>query len=452
MLIVIPRQATIFGIAAVALLACETTEGDAPIDAASSTPSSTLAGKKKLDRSGAEQDASVAGEKFAGGAADGGSVKPVDASRPNEPNETGTNTPVARDGGVMPKPPEPAIGVCKSDKTCASEGKLCDQKRQVCVACILPSDCGEGALCVDSECVSVTHCQSSLQCGTDRVCVKAPGAADGACFECGRKEDCASDQVCANNTCVLACASDKACAPSGELCDIAAGYCAECVGTAGCSGSEYCEKNTCHEKVCTPGVNSCLGNDVVTCNAVGSGYEPPRSCGNYPCENGAEGGAGSYPPSVAPPNALNKNGDFAAEGTGWSVQRGVVSSPAMPVDGQICATGSQTLQLGWPADPADSALLTLGAAYTLKFRSVTARNAVSFPVVSITAKVGAPIKPFTTYGFKSFTPADGLTENEFSFVMTQPTTSAGINLTLQVNQATVCVSDIWLVPAPAAAP
>jgi len=208
-----------------------------------------------------------------GGAGEGGMAPGSGGS------ETGT-------GGNEPNPPDgPAI--CQGDGDCADLDQVCAMMRSICVDCVTSGDCDDGEVCEQNECQARPVCEDSLDCpNVDLVCVTEGGGPGpgGVCLECGSPADCEEEESCVNNVCVRGCASDKDCTPLGMLCDFDSGSCATCLNAADCADGEYCSDGTCMEAVCTPGETVCVGEDIATCNEIGSGYGDIDGCFNGACD------------------------------------------------------------------------------------------------------------------------------------------------------------------------
>ena len=60
-----------------------------------------------------------------------------------------------------------------------------------------------------------------------------------------------------------------------------------CSNDLDCAEGYHCEGSSCVANECEPGSSMCVGDDVVTCNARGSDYLEPESCGGGTCIDGA---------------------------------------------------------------------------------------------------------------------------------------------------------------------
>jgi hypothetical protein len=182
---------------------------------------------------------------------------------------------------------------CASDKVCTPLGQLCDTARSVCVDCLADTDCGTDAVCTAGSCQAVVRCTDSRDCPADQVC---DGAA-GRCVQCMGDNDCAVGSRCIATTCRASCTTDKDCTGMGQLCNLVNGYCVDCVQDADCGASAHCDVGACVANACTPLSTTCLGSQLLTCDARGGGYVSqtcPVSCsesGGAHCSSGA-GGAG----------------------------------------------------------------------------------------------------------------------------------------------------------------
>lgn len=203
-----------------------------------------------------------AGETGAGGKGSGG--KGNGSGGDGEAGSNGTGS--AGSGGSGNEPI-----TCQSDKACTVADQLCDLTRSVCVDCLTDPDCGENSECRLGECKPYTPCESSLQCGDDEVC----NTGLGRCVQCNGDNDCPAANTCdANHECRPNCGSDKDCSALGQVCDLVAGHCVGCLSHVDCASSQYCDvsTNACLKDVCTAGSTQCSSDNLMTCNADGTGF------------------------------------------------------------------------------------------------------------------------------------------------------------------------------------
>ncbi len=88
---------------------------------------------------------------------------------------------------------------------------------------------------------------------------------------CGAASDCPSElPVCdtATKVCVE-CSKDDHCYGDKPVCHPLHKVCVECVMDDHCGPAEHCLDGVCSDKVCWPGVNTCIGNSVHTCSEDG---------------------------------------------------------------------------------------------------------------------------------------------------------------------------------------
>lgn len=102
--------------------------------------------------------------------------------------------------------------------------------------CVLPSDCSDGLVCKDAQCINV--CVTDADCAAGATCKTASGDSAAACVD-------SSTQACAaNSDCLSDTASDLVCARDGQCR-------AECVIRESCAGNARCENTDClFEEVC----------------------------------------------------------------------------------------------------------------------------------------------------------------------------------------------------------
>jgi Cys-rich repeat protein len=172
---------------------------------------------------------------------------------------------------------------CSSDKECREFDLLCDTSRRVCVECLTLSHCGDRQICAGGTCVDITPCENSRDCPDDQVCADDLGR----CVECAADADCASGNVCAGYVCRVKCDSDKDCQSVDLLCDTALGHCVDCSNDDDCSEGQYCNLGSCTADVCDEGSSRCDDDQLLTCNASGSGYMA-ETCSDGCVEDGDE--------------------------------------------------------------------------------------------------------------------------------------------------------------------
>lgn len=176
---------------------------------------------------------------------------------------------------------------CTEPSHCAGQPLTqCSPELDVCVQCLLDSDCTEprrpacdrGGRCVD--CTSDAHCTEPGRpfCQeSSRTCVECAAldqCPDGICdLRDGRCVECTSDAECGGSSCDLArrrclrpCAGPADCEPRRPLCDLTSGSCIECTNDAECGerrrpacGQEgECVECTSDAHCTEPGRRACL--------------------------------------------------------------------------------------------------------------------------------------------------------------------------------------------------
>jgi hypothetical protein len=417
--------------------ACDSTSGD--VDAGAGA-------------SGGADDGPGAGSAAAGrassGSADGGTASGAaggsDVSGDNSSGESssagsaGTGTAGGGTGSVL-------FGAtpCLSDEACASEGLFCLEGSRVCVECTNDSECSAGTWCDREVCVPFEACTTQEQCGGETPICYENASSGGRCVECFGNTGCPDGEQCYAEFCSSVCSEHAECAALGQVCQLAGGYCAECYLDVGCKADEFCSLRVCRPRRCTPAETRCLGGKIVTCEAYGSGYYTATSCGAYGCTMTGGEAVCDFPVSEPPAGALNTDGNFDAGGADWHQNDGAVQLTS----GMVCTNGEGAVELGWPVDVADAALLTYQQTYTLKFRTSLVL-AETWGFGSLDVKVGGPAAPYVEYfNEPDIMIVQGVQAYEYGFVMEEPTGSAGIVLMLVAAAAEFCVDEIWLVPS-----
>jgi hypothetical protein len=193
------------------------------------------------------------------------------------------------------------------------------------------SDCDPASVCIGGQCEPETGCETSLDCALGLVCDDA----SGHCVECTVTADCGDSEACIDAVCVpvTACTSDVQCTPLGKLCDKQQGICVECLDHGGCDDAEHCAQGFCKNDVCAAGQQGCDQNQIVTCSAIGDGWEAPVACGStQTCVSTAQGT--SCADWICTPNQSACNGNVqetcAPDGLG------VGSSVDCAQSGQVC--------------------------------------------------------------------------------------------------------------------
>jgi len=98
-----------------------------------------------------------------------------------------------------------------------------------------------------------------------------PGEDSGPSITCGGASDCPPElPVCnqATNTCVE-CSKNEHCGGDTPICHPLHNTCVECVMDDQCGPNEHCLDGVCSDKVCWPGVATCVGNTVHVCSEDG---------------------------------------------------------------------------------------------------------------------------------------------------------------------------------------
>lgn len=282
--------------AASAVYACGRSQGD---DGASE-PNGANAG-------GESSDAGQASTRSDAGSSEGG--KTAEAGAPPVPHDGGWGN----DGGA-PSPPE-----CEPGPT-ACDGPLVRTCQDG--VWVIESTCSASEVCVDGACHAIECVPGSLFCLDDqiRLCgaeatssiVVATCDADQYCVSSNGEAEC-SDRACEPGTPI--CLDDVATTckadgsgpkPQGQACG-AGKVCRDgaCVGStcktgekvcehgdvyfcvegeqpllfSDCSDSEVCDPDllSCRQRICEPGKLYCDTTRVVSCNDIGTGYEPPAA-------------------------------------------------------------------------------------------------------------------------------------------------------------------------------
>ena len=160
---------------------------------------------------------------------------------------------VALFSGCPSEEAEPAAeNGCQSDADCSS-GR-CNLDANICVTCLIDSDCGDGLVCN----ANTNTCVESAPCVSDNDCAGGYcDASKGQCVECVTTSQCESG-VCSGGFCTpgAACSSDADC--GDQVCDTH-GNCVECYDNSHCA-SGVCNLQA---SVCIPG---CTDNDITEPN------------------------------------------------------------------------------------------------------------------------------------------------------------------------------------------
>ncbi len=199
-----------------------------------------------------------------------------------------------------------SVAACNSTRDCGGD-RVCDPGRGVCVQCTTNNDCSSGQTCISNQCIA--GCQQSSDCGAGKVC----DTAASKCVQCAADSDCdASTQHCVQNTCRTTCDSDKTCAPQDMLCDMANSDCVMCKTDSDCPASSFCDAGTCKADLCDATQAMCLGTSLVPCTANGNGWGPVSNCpADKPCTayGSVASCGGSSDGGVLPPIDGGQTGD-----------------------------------------------------------------------------------------------------------------------------------------------
>ena len=229
---------------------------------------------------------------------------------------------------------------CNDSRDCKTD-QVCDPKRGLCFQCIATTDCASGQACVNNACVAAPTCQASSDCGA-KVC----DTDKKTCVECLADGDCKADtQHCVQNTCRVACTSDKQCTPQGMLCDNS--ICVVCKSNADCPSSTYCDAGLCKPDVCDSTLAMCSGDGIASCNAAGSAWGSVTTCdASHPCKivGGVAscGGLGQPDGGYTPGDAGNSpiDGGYPSDAP---IQPGCTTDKATPCTGLPIFAGTQTV-------------------------------------------------------------------------------------------------------------
>ncbi len=153
-------------------------------------------------------------------------------------------------------------------------------------ACTVSSDCpGATDLCLAGACVPQTACASDKQCqASGQVCDMQAGV----CVTCLSDTDCPKGQSCKANKCLAPptpCQTTKGC-PADSVCDKSLGVCVACVSAPDCPANMACKETVCVPMVCKPGTAKCASSASLTvCAADGSAWTTSQCGGDKTCLN-----------------------------------------------------------------------------------------------------------------------------------------------------------------------
>lgn len=149
---------------------------------------------------------------------------------------------------------------CTGEAQCSSIGKHCDVSIHQCVDCVTNTDCASPNVCLNNSCVD----PSTATCTTDTQCM-------------------VPDSVCVGTQCVPGChrpGSPVVCG-LGQLCDTGTGRCI--AGQSMCTGDAQCTPpaTICEQMQCIPGCTQigglqCTGGNV--CNSTTGRCEATSGC------------------------------------------------------------------------------------------------------------------------------------------------------------------------------
>lgn len=205
----------------------------------------------------------------------------------------------------------PTLG-CQTDSDCPDETYYCDGKGQVCLVGSRPPCSG------DEDCVDGERCLSFIDT-TKNVCVGCLLSSD-----CAAGELCQADHGCAAPADDVACTSDFDCTSAGaRVCDPIAGACVECLRSSDCGDATM----VCADRACASVLagadcetTGCADRTKpvcdATCVACDTSAETQELCGTGTV---CDAGAGSptkgqcIPEQAAIAGACSTNADCALE-------------------------------------------------------------------------------------------------------------------------------------------
>lgn len=176
-------------------------------------------------------------------------------------------------------------GACTPFTTCTNSldcvddplsRSICNMDVGECVECLTDVDCPSDNECKEETCESFTPCINSLDCPEGTVC----DIGAERCVGCVDSNDCDDDETCFDSECRFSCDSDVQCVSMGLLCDRTLGLCVQCVRNLDCPDTHFCETGDCTPDVCGQGEERCTGNAVTTCTESGDGFSSPVPCGS----------------------------------------------------------------------------------------------------------------------------------------------------------------------------
>ncbi len=168
-------------------------------------------------------------------------------------------------------------GPCTTNADCPG-GQVCDAVARACLPCRTNAQCGDGYRCAAGACVTQQGCGAGTSCPEGLLC----DSTVGVCVECVADGDCPAAQRCEERICVdrpTACGLAFVC-PDGKVCDRTTNACVDCLKDGDCPEGLWCDEaaQSCLPAACVPGATDCLGNDVTTCRADGSGWDVGNAC------------------------------------------------------------------------------------------------------------------------------------------------------------------------------
>jgi hypothetical protein len=177
--------------------------------------------------------------------------------------------------GTPTHPPSPAGAACTDG------GKVCDGAN-TCVGCLGKAQCGVGEACLDTQCISITCLDLSLDGSETDIDCGGP-----ACNPCGTGKSCLLGSDCGSHVCVTTCQAPSCSdgAKNGPETDVdCGGGCPTlCPLGQGCSTDGDCLGGGCDKGACLPTCKDQVmdgGETDVDCGGSCGGCAVGKGCGS----------------------------------------------------------------------------------------------------------------------------------------------------------------------------
>jgi hypothetical protein len=226
----------------------------------------------------------------------------------------------------------PGFGLkCATIGDCAQYSLKCGPNN-TCVVCVDNAACNDGEVCQAGVCKALQQCKTQKDCKSGTVC----DTDMNVCVECLLSSDCSSTQGCIDQQCVerKPCTATSDCSKDGLVCDRVAGVCVTCRTTQDCGVRQVCEDHDCvPEPKDTTGAGGEGGVDSGGTSGTGGGGNGGRAGSGG---KGGTGGFGGFGGMSGGTNGAAGNGGNSGNGGNGGMSGSGGTGPCGCLNTEVC--------------------------------------------------------------------------------------------------------------------